>query len=493
MKKNNTQNGFVNLITNQYLILLFLFFILLATMSLNLMGNDEGMWSYMARVWIENNIPPYVGAVENKTPGIFELFAISHILFGVNFFFVRVLGVIAILFSSLTVYLIGKELHTHLAGIFSMVIFGLTMAWHLLDGEFTAQTETFMVLFSTLSFYFVIKGKDCPKWRFWIFLAGFSMGLAIAFKQIGLTTTIALFIFFIVYVASCLTNKDKIFGIFLLGLGITIATFISLVPLLISNVSLKEYIDGAWLILQNPESNVPITSRFTGFFLTFLNSRIVVFYPFFGLLIWESDLLKNRYFMGLFIWMFFDFIGVNASGHYFGHQIKQLIPSVSIIIGILLSNLLSRHFIDKFEIQKQASNLLIFLIVLFFPYQSLISNGILAVRGHSNKLKELGIWLRENTNDKDYIAIADRDGSSILSYSGRISSSKNFHTHFVKSDAEREQLLSDYKAKPPKYYINGSQDMGAKIEKFIMNNYEYLYTKQVYTKQEYKVFKRKSE
>jgi 4-amino-4-deoxy-L-arabinose transferase-like glycosyltransferase len=93
------------------------------------MGIDEGWWSYMGRVWSENNLPPYTGVVDYKSPGIFELFAISHILFGINFFFVRALGVIAILFSSLTVYLIGKELHTHLAGICSMVIFGLTMAW----------------------------------------------------------------------------------------------------------------------------------------------------------------------------------------------------------------------------------------------------------------------------------------------------------------------------------------------------------------------------
>ena len=307
------------------------------------MGNDEGMWSYMGRVWSENNMPPYVGAIENKTPGIFELFAISHILFGVNIFYVKLLGVIAILFSSLTVYSISKNLHTHLAGIFSMVIFGLTMAWSLLDGMYTAQTETFMVLFSTLSFYFVIKGVGCLKWRFWIFLSGFSMGLAVAFKQIGLTTAIALFIFFIVYGASGLTNKDKMVGLFLLGLGVIISTFFSLVPLIVSNVSLKEYIDGAWLILLNSGSSASTTSHIKGFLSVFLNSRIVVFYPFFGLFIGQPDLIKNRYFMGLLIWMFFDFIGVNASGRYYGHQIKQLMPSLSIIIGLLLSNLLLRR------------------------------------------------------------------------------------------------------------------------------------------------------
>ena len=467
--------------------LLFLFFILLFVMSNGHMGNDEGMWSYMGRVWIENNIPPYVGAIENKTPGIFELFAISYILFGVNIFFVKMLGVIAILFSSLTVYLIGKELHTHLAGIFSMVIFGLTMTWNLLDGMYTAQTETFMVLFSTLSFYFVIKGVGCLKWRFWIFLSGFSMGVAVAFKQIGLTTTIALFIFFIVYGASSLTKKDKVVGLFLLSLGVIISTFFSLVPILISNVSLKEYIDGAWLILLNPGSSASATSHIKGFLSVFLNSRIVVFYPFFGLFIGQSDLIKNRYFIGLLIWMLFDFIGMNASGRYYGHQIKQLIPSVSIIIGILLSNLLLRRIVEKHELSKYASSLLIFIIVLFFPFHSLITNCNKAVNGYIDNGKELGIWLKENTNKNDYVYIAGGGGNPILSYSGRVSSSKYFNTIFVTSDTEREQLLSDLKAKPPLYFLNFPVDMGTKIEEFVKDNYKLLYTNQ-----EYKIFKRKS-
>jgi len=450
------------------------------------MGNDEGMWSYMGRVWSENNMPPYVGAIENKTPGIFELFAISHILFGVNIFYVKLLGVIAILFSSLTVYSISKNLHTHLAGIFSMVIFGLTMAWSLLDGMYTAQTETFMVLFSTLSFYFVIKGVGCLKWRFWIFLSGFSMGLAVAFKQIGLTTAIALFIFFIVYGASGLTNKDKMVGLFLLGLGVIISTFFSLVPLIVSNVSLKEYIDGAWLILLNSGSSASTTSHIKGFLSVFLNSRIVVFYPFFGLFIGQPDLIKNRYFMGLLIWMFFDFIGVNASGRYYGHQIKQLMPSLSIIIGLLLSNLLLRRCVDKSEMSKYASILLIFIIVLLFPFRSLIINCNKAVNGVDCG-KELGIWLKENTNKNDYVYIADGGDNSILSYSDRVSSSKYFNTIFVTSDAAREQLLSDLKAKPPLYFLNSSDDMGTKIEEFIKNNYKLFCTKQ-----KYKIFKRKS-
>jgi len=480
------QSRAFNLLTSPLVISFFLLIILLIAMSNGYMNNDEGMWSYMGRIWSEHNMPPYIGAIENKTPGIFELFAISHILFGVNVFFVRALGVIAILLSSLTIYLTGRELHSHLAGIFSMVIFGLTMTWSLLDGKYTAQTETFMVLFSTLSFYFVIKGVGSPKWRFWIFLSGLSMGLALAFKQIALTTAIALFIFFLLYGAYGLTNKDKIVGIFLVCLGVIISTFLSLAPLLFSNVSLREYIDGAWLILLNPGSSASAMLRIKGFFHIFLNSRIVVFYPFLGLFIGQSDLIKHRYFIGLLIWMLFDFIGVNASGYYYGHQIKQLIPSLSIIIGILLGNFLLRHIIEKSELTKYTSVLLIFIIVLLFPFQSLI--GYKAMNGYVDNEKELGMWLKENTKENDYVYIAGGRGNAILSYCGRISSSKYFNMIFVTSDKEREQLLSDLKEKPPLYFLKPSVDIGIKIDEFVSNNY-----KLVYTKQEYEIFKWKSD
>ncbi len=100
------------------------------------MGSDEGIWSYIGRIWSKNSIPPYVGAIENKTPGIFELYAISNILFGINIFFVRGLGILSIVLSSIVVFFIGRKLHSPLAGIFGMYVFGLTMTWDLLDGDY---------------------------------------------------------------------------------------------------------------------------------------------------------------------------------------------------------------------------------------------------------------------------------------------------------------------------------------------------------------------
>ncbi len=482
IKKSNLQNGFDKLVMNPYFILLILFILLLIIISNTKMGNDEGRWSYIGRIWSENNIPPYIGAVENKTPGIFELHAISHILFGVNYLFVRWLGVISILFSSLTIYLIGKELHTSLAGIFSMVIFGLTLTWHQLNGAYTAQTETFMILFSTLSFYFIIKGVKSRKWIGWILLSGCSMGFAIAFKQIAVTTTLALFIFFIIYAAEQLNTKNVLLGLTLLSSGIVISTMLSLIPLLCSGVSLNDYIDGAWLILRNSGSSAGLKTHIHHFIRIWLGSRMLSLYPFLLLFFLQSELIRKKYIIGLLIWLFFDFLGVNASGHYFGHQIKQLIPSLSIVIGILFSNLLVNRISEKAGRSRYTSVIVLSLFVFLFPYGYLFNFKSGAEAGYSDANMESGKWLEEHTSQEDYIYIAGTKGNTILSYSGRVSSSKYFNTSFVTQDLEKEQLLSDLKAKPPLYYLHpmSSTDIGGGIEEYIMNNYTVLHTKSGY-------------
>lgn len=482
MKKNN----FYHILTNPIFTSLFLLAVL-AIISYGNMGQDEGMWSYIGRVWSQNGIPPYVGAVENKTPGIFELNAISYMLFGVNIYFLRGLGVITLLFSSLFIYFIGKQLHSHLSGIFGMYIFGLSMSWVLLDGNLTAQTETFMIMFSTLSFYFIVHGKDSGVWKYWFLLAGFSMGIAIAFKQIALTSTVALLLFTLVYPTTNQTKQNKFFGLILICLGIGISTLCSILPLLLSGVSIMEYIDGAWLILLNKASSRGLTERIWGFFRVWESSRIVVFYPCLFLIFLQKSLIKNKYFIGLLIWFFFDFIGVNSSGYYYGHQIKQLMPSLSIILGILIGNVLINLQNTKSVYYKHVIIVIATIIIAMFPYQSLFTNGYLIATNHLNPDKEVGIWLRDHTNKDDYVYVFGILSSPILSYSERISSSKHFSEIFVSSETERDILFSDLNKKPPAYIVKRNTPTLSEEKKnkdfrmdTLMKNYTYVERKYIW-------------
>lgn len=488
MKKNRIYQ----ILTNPVFITLLLLLINFIIAALVPMNQDEGIWSYMGRVWNQNGIPPYTGNVENKTPAIFELFALSNVLFGMNLFFVRGLGILAILISSITIYLIGTKIHSRLSGVFSMYLYGLTSTWGLLNGIFVSHTEVFMVMFSTISFYLVIEGKDDINWKYRIFLAGISMGFAIAFKQIAITTTIALILYYI-YTNSVDRIQNKFTGITLFITGIFISTFFSILPLLFSNVPIKEYFNSAWLILLNPGSHNSLTKHLISFLDVLVFSRFAFYFPFILLLILKRELLKNKYFSGLFIWLLFDFIGVNSSGTYAGHQIRQLIPSLSIISGILLVTTITGYFPQNLSQKKHLSFILITLIVIMLPYGSLVSGTRRFFTANQfDPDKELGIWLKDNSRNNDYVYIMENNSIPVLTYSERVSSSKYFTPVFITGDTEREIVLNDLISKPPALIVKCNSlskhriYLGPKIDNFILNNYTFMERKY-----EYDIFKRK--
>ncbi len=60
--------------------------------------------------------------------------------------------------------------------------------------------------------------------------------------------------------------------------------------------------------------------------------------------------------------------------------------------------------------------MIISIIILFLPYRNLIINGYF--KGFPNPEKELGLWLKDNSNENDYLYVAALAGSgTILSYS----------------------------------------------------------------------------
>jgi hypothetical protein len=474
-----------HLLTNPFIIVLFLLSILIFLSFNRNMGYDEGIWSYIGRAWGKNNIPPYIGAVENKTPGIFILYAISNIFSNGNIYFGRVLGVITILISSLTIYLITKKLHSFLAGIISMYVFGLTMTWELSDEVFfTTHPEIFMVLFSILSFYFVIKGNNSEKWRYWIFLAGINMGFAIVFKQIAVTTSLGLSIFFLLYSAQNTSMQYKFFGLILLWLGIIISNLISLLPLFYSNASFKDYFDGAWIILLNQGSSASLGGHITAFLDNWGDTRMVIIYPILLLIFFQSNLLRKKYFIGLIIWLLCDFIGVNSSGHSYGHQIKQIVPSLSIIISILIVNMLT-IYANRYKtiMIKNAVKIIIIVIIIFLPYRGLLNSSYLLFKGGAeSQEKEIGIWLRDNTDKDEKVYVFGGRSNSIMFYSERVSASKYINEMFVTSANEKKTILSDLETNLPVFILKYKWEpyYSKDIKDFVSNNYSYFIRKYNY-------------
>ena len=276
------------------------------------------------------------------------------------------------------------------------------------------------------------------------------------------------------------TVKYLIYSVLVYGFGILIGTFISLIPIFLSGVSFMEYFNGVWLILLKHGPGPSLLHRIQFFRQLWLESRFVYFYPFLLLLVLQGNLLKNKYILGLLIWLFLDFVGVNASGYYFGHQLKQIMPSLSLIIGILIANSLYKHIVKKDIFKKHINRIAVVVIFFLLPYDLLIDN-YLRIRqdNYIHSDKEVGLFIKNNTNHEDYLFFLC-NANAVLAYSDRVTSSKHFCPLFINYPDEYNEVYSDLLNKPPKLIIRRELDIWhfpAKFEDYVEQNYS-LFHKQ---------------
>ena len=272
MKNETVFNLFYEYLNKPILPLLFIFIVLSCfTLTSDNMHYDEGMWNYVSGNWINHGIPPYTGSVENKSPNIFYLFSLSNLLFGINLFFPRFLGIFSMLLCGLFLFLFTKKLYNHLAGTFTLLVFGFTMTWYSMDGAYPSMTESFMILFIVLSFFTLLGSEEQGfKKRLWTtFLAGLFVGTAVSFKQVALTSAFALFCFHLLR----LRQKRVLHGVFFLDavmimLGILSACVLSYLPLAFSGVTLRDYFQDVWMILLFEGQYVALGERTWKFILT---------------------------------------------------------------------------------------------------------------------------------------------------------------------------------------------------------------------------------
>src|SRR6476469_3160588 len=132
----------------QLIILLTLLQLFIGLLSNNLtFTHEEAMWQYIGRNWFRNGLAPYSGGVDNKSPLIFAIFGLSDKLFGVNFWFPRIIGTFCQSVGLYFVYKIAKHVAGGHAGVFAVTLYGLSLLWKNTGGSYVSFTETYAVMF----------------------------------------------------------------------------------------------------------------------------------------------------------------------------------------------------------------------------------------------------------------------------------------------------------------------------------------------------------
>jgi hypothetical protein len=164
-------------------------FIALLTNGFALSG-DEAMWQYIGCNWFRNGLAPYTGGVDNHSPLVFAVFGLSDKLFGVNYWFPRMVGTLCQSIGIFYLYKLADHIAGKRAGLLALSFYGLSVMWHGADGRYTSYTETYEVMFTIIAFYFFITAERNHGY----FISGFAAVFAMGFRLSGVFGIIALFI-----------------------------------------------------------------------------------------------------------------------------------------------------------------------------------------------------------------------------------------------------------------------------------------------------------
>lgn len=468
----NNEVRLYRLLKSQWFIMSLSFGLLLLITLNRPMMVDEGMWNYIGRIWLEHDLPPYQDSVENKTPGIFYLFTISHGFFGVNFLFVRMLGILSIVAGIAIIRKILTHLHSEPAAVLGMYFWGLGNTWNAFDGHYSSVTESFMCLFVLLAFWSILKADRKKHVLRNYLLSGVYLGLAVSFKQVALFSMAGLFLFFLL-----VRRKRMSSGRILSGLGLILASSLAahglmLLPLMFSGVSFREYFEGAWLILLNPGTYEAPVQHLYSFFQAWFNERLFFFLLIIPLAGWHYHLLKKPWFLAIVIWLFLDFVAINISGTYHAHQFKQILITFSLLLPVLFAESFDHAALAERRGKKSAALMLTGLIIIMLPYESIVINGYF--RGFPDPPTELGKWIEANTKPEDSVfCFLPGKGGTVMAYSDRVSPYKYFHLIFLNPRDEKSEFMKELYNNPPDVMVTeaGSFHNRARPDSSFMSNY----------------------
>ncbi|OCX50232.1 hypothetical protein BEL04_23265 [Mucilaginibacter sp. PPCGB 2223] len=446
------------------------------------LSSDEAMWHYIGRNWFRHGLVPYRGGVDIKSPVLFAVFGVSDWLFGINYWFPRVLGVICQSIGIFYIYKIAVKLAGDRAGVLAISFYGLAVLWHCVDGRYTSYDETYDVLFMILSAYFYIDKTNKS-----FLISGVLAAIAVGFRLSAGFGTAALLINLLYH-----NRRQALFfciggltGILLLAAGYGLAG--------IDLYSIYRYEIGDNF---GPGSTTDhgFLWRMQQMLNTFFYSELVLFYPF--VLIYLFVKKKADW---LVLWLVFQFIAMNVVGNYARVQLRDLLPAFSLMSAIAMA-----HIVETYRVPMKYPMTIIWLCFLPKPLEPFVNFKKLFVTEQVNTdayshppfiqpdeyvWKKLGLWIKANTSVDTKVFIAGYSATPLL-YSERLSPTIYFNA--TQTQLAKQTLYRDIALNKPgmilvplfpeyKQYIDA--DLRNYIDRVVAKNYHLdrtLYSYNIY-------------
>ena len=424
------------------------------------MDIDEGIWSYMGRVWADNGLVPYTGTINNKPPGIFLLYYYSYLLFGTNIWFTRLVGDIASMGASLCLFAFVRRISgsVYAAAISAGLYIALMplKRFHVSAG----YTETFLVFFVLLSVLLLVLAVERAGRRsaLLIFAAGLSAGAALSFKQVALFDVLGIVIIAIFLLSRRYQIKGITKAIVLLLFGVMVTTVVGILLMKAHGCSFADYINQVWgHLFKGREAKIGAAKRMADVIPAWSRTDLIIPYvAIAGFLIGIKWIRFKIPAIILLVWLGLEFIAVSATGTYYQHQFKQILPAMCVISGISLDFMgvwLCSKF-PKLPMCKTrgvfASVIIMAILLCYVPFNKCYQTGFKRMLVPKNDpKKELAHYVKDITADGEFIYVYGGSGYQVLSYSGRVAPTAYF-IHFLHMyPCAMERLQKDFSKNPP--------------------------------------------
>ncbi len=434
------------------------------------LGFDEAMWQYIGRTWFRNGLVPYSGGVDNKSPLIFAVFGFSDKLFGVNYWFPRLLGIGFQSLGLYYVYKIVRYISTQQGALMALTIYGFSLVWHGTGGKYVSFTESYCVAFIIMAVYYSISGHRNKSF----FISGALAGLAFMFNIFAFFGIFSIFIYLVL-------SKKSMTLSFLSGLLaslVMIAGLLSLAGIHIQDIFLYALYDnfGAGSVTDHP-----LSWELNNFFNHFFYSEMVLLLP--GFIGYFFINKRNDIFL---IWLACEFIGLGVIGTFTPQHFKHLLPALSIMNALCLSFLIENYGIPWKPI-------VIILWICFIPKllepifslknQMGAKKAVADYNAPDNQesdyaKKMLGLWIKSNTAANDRVLVAGY-GAIAQAYSER--QSPTIYFNVTQTQLAKKIFFNDLQLHQPEmicvptfagYQLNVDADIRDFISRLTARQYE---------------------
>lgn len=415
---------------------------------------DEATWHYIGRNWFRLGMAPYKGGYDNKSPLIFIIYGLSDILFGVNYWFPRVVGTLVQSAGIWFLYRIAASIAGRRAGILVMVLYGLSALWTSTQGKYVSLTETYEVTGIILAFYYFV----CAKNNRHLFVSGLFAALALGFRLTAVAGVLSIFIF------SFLSRRSSA-AYFSAGIGAGIAILLGaawLAGLNMSEIWHYSFVDN--FSAGNLFGRSP-GEKWNGLLNGFVFSGLALFYPFL-----IGYLIVRRRLDWISLWLLGGSICIYRIGLFDPAHFKDILPPLSLTGGLFIDYMIGRYALPFLPC-------LAVMAICFFPNVSearaviaeLSAPPVDSSYGYCNPpyapldllaKKKLGWWIRDHSSGRDRL-LAPFFNPIIQAYSERLSPSVYFSTNEMPQ--AKEQFYREVREHRPEIVIMPLSDYYRKL------------------------------